>query len=538
MSTIQAWKRLVSQSGAVSLLIGLGIAGSALVDIVVAAKFGLGAEVDAFFVAYTIPSIISAVTLSASNAALVPCFARDLQENGRDSTWALFSTVFNIALGTGLVVFTTGMLTGNLLPTILAPGADRATIDLAAQLSRILFIIVPFIGPIGVTRAFLNAHKRFITPAVLDLVRSITVLLVVWATHAIWGLTSVAVGFALGGLLQFALLVTLLIKELGLGYRFCLDLRHPVLCQAKRLLTAPFIDQGLTQVILVAERAIGSLFPPGSISVLGYGHRLSSVIVAVLCGGIETVTLPSLSDYAASRSPRNLRQAQETLVMSLRFVTILSIPVASAVASLNAPLSRLIFERGAFDRAATLLAGSVLGLYALSIPFVGHLLLLRNYFYAAMKASQLILLSLWRAVLFIVIGVSLARVIGLRGVALALAASTGLVNGLGYMFVRKEMPTLPLKRMIILWGKVIIASMIMSLTLGGVWEGLGRLVTASRTLHDLMRLAAAGVVGVAVLSTSLVLLRVKETSLVLGSSGEVRLFASPLSESGSEGQGG
>lgn len=537
MSPVRGWRRLVSQSGAVSLLVGLGIGSNALVDIAIAAKFGLGAQLDAFFIAYTIPLVISAVTLSASNSALVPCFARNLQENGRDSTWALFSTILNVGLVAGLVIFAAGILTARSLVSVVAPGADRPTLELAAQLSRLLSVVMLFTGPIGVMRAFLNTHKLFIAPAMPDLIRGVTVLLVVLATSATWGITSVALGFALGSLLQFAILATVLLKELGSGYRFRLGWRHPGLAEAKRLLIAPLIDQGLTQGILVAERVIGSFLSPGSVSALSYGHRLSAVIVGVLFGGVETVTLPSLSGYAASRSSRNLRQAQEILVASLRFLTILSIPIALAVASLNVPLARLILERGAFDRAATLLTGSVLGLYAFSIPFVGHLLLLRNYFYAATKASWLILLSLWRTVSFIILGPSLARVIGVQGVALAFVASAGLVSGIGYVFLNKEMPTLPLKPMLVLLGKVIIASMVMSLTLRGVWEGLAHLASASGAPYDLIRLVGVGLVGIAVLGTSLLLLRVEETSSVLCSllrSGRLRRTLRGLTPGGKE----
>jgi putative peptidoglycan lipid II flippase len=539
MGTVGGWKRFVSQSGVVSLLIGLGVGSNAFVDIVIAAKFGLGAQLDAFFIAYTIPLMISAVILSASNSALVPCFARNLQENGRDSTWALFSTIFNVGLVAGLVIFAIGILTARSLVSVVAPGADRPTIELAAQLSRLLSIVMLFTGPIGVMRAFLNTHKLFIVPAMPDLIRGVTVLLVVLATSTTWGITSVAWGFALGSLLQFAILATVLFKELGSDYRFRLDWRHPSLAEAKRLLIAPFIDQGLTQGILVAERVIGSFLSPGSVSALSYGHRLSAVIVAVLFGGVETVTLPSLSGYAASRSSRDLRRAQDILVASLRLLTILSIPVTLAVASLSVPITGLFFERGAFDRAATLLTGSVLGLYAFSIPFVGYLLLLRNYFYAATNASRLILLSLWRTVSFVILAPGLAGVIGIRGVAFAFSAGASLASGIGYLFLKKEMPTLPLKPMLVLMGKVIIASMMMSLALRGVWGGLGHFASAPGKLYDLIRLAGAGLVGIAVLGTSLILLRVEETSLTLCSlvrSSGLRLILRSLVPRSKEGE--
>ena len=73
-------KNLVKNSTAVSVLTGLGVMSGFLLNVVIAAKFGLGAEIDAFFVAYTLPNAIMSLALVAFSWTLVPMFARRYAE--------------------------------------------------------------------------------------------------------------------------------------------------------------------------------------------------------------------------------------------------------------------------------------------------------------------------------------------------------------------------------------------------------------------------------------------------------------------------
>jgi putative peptidoglycan lipid II flippase len=139
--------------------------------------------------------------------------------------------------------------------------------------------------------------------------------------------------------------------------------------QVERLFTVPLADYFLAQTILVAQRVIGSFLPTGSISAISYGHRLASVAGATLFSGVEVVSLSYLAADFMKGTAAYLRQARETLVVGLRLVFIIGIPVAISIWVLRFPLTRLVFERGAFDHHATQLAAPVIGLFALSIPF-------------------------------------------------------------------------------------------------------------------------------------------------------------------------
>ena len=176
MTVIQAKPNALYESGKISLLIGLGIASKMVVDLVIAARFGLGAKTDAFFVAYTLPLIIEALIYPACQSGLVPVFVRQMRPDPTHDKWTIFSTLFNVGLLTSIALLAIGVTTAPWTTMLLAPGLPASSYEMTVHLMRILFVDTLIVGPVGVMRAFLNAHGLFTAPAMLELVRGTAVL--------------------------------------------------------------------------------------------------------------------------------------------------------------------------------------------------------------------------------------------------------------------------------------------------------------------------------------------------------------------------
>jgi putative peptidoglycan lipid II flippase len=365
MNAVQEEQKLIPASGQTSLLIGLGIASKMAVDLVIAARFGLGARTDAFFIAYTLPLIIEALIYPACQSGLVPIFVRQMHSKQTDEKWAIFSTLFNIGFLASMTLLVLGVVETPWITSLLAPGAPLPTYELTIHLTRILFVGTLFVGPVGVMRAFLNAHGLFTAPAMLELVRGTAIMCTIFVGYRAYGIEAVALGYAIGGFLQFATLASVIVQRVGFGYHLTIELKSLRSSQAGRLFMVTFADYLLGQTILITERVIGSFMPAGSISAISYGHRLASVITNVLFSGVEVVSLSSLAADFSEGTFTHLRRARETFIAGLRLVLIVGIPVSISVWVLSFRLVQLLFERGAFDRQATLLAAPVLGLYAL-----------------------------------------------------------------------------------------------------------------------------------------------------------------------------
>jgi putative peptidoglycan lipid II flippase len=518
MTVIQEKPNALSESGKTSLLIGLGIASKMTLDLVIAARFGLGVKTDAFFVAYTLPLIIEALIYPACQSGLVPIFVRQMRPDHTNDKWAIFSTLLNIGLLTSVALTVLGVTAAPFVTLLLAPGLAPSGQETAIHLMRILFLGTLIVGPVGVMRAFLNAHGLFTAPALLELVRGTAVLCTIFVGYRAYGIEAVALGYVIGGFLQFATLASVIVQRLGFGYHLTIELKSLRSSQAGRLFIVTIADYLLGQTILITERVIGSFMPAGSISAISYGHRLASVITNVLFSGVEVVSLSSLAADFSEGTFTHLRRARETFIAGLRLVLIVGIPVSISVWVLSFRLVQLLFERGAFDRQATLLAAPVLGLYALSIPFYGYWLLLRNYLLATIQPKKILSLSCASAGVYLTLALLLSRYMGARGMALAYVGGASVVYGLGFIMLDKVLRPFQ-KAMIYLAARVAGASVAVGFVLHSISDQVSQLLSKVHYLPSFVvlisSLTVAGIPGAILLLGLLVVLRVEEATSFL-----------------------
>src|SRR5436309_15291081 len=78
---------------------------------VLAALFGAGNDMDAFFVAFRIPNLVRDLFAEgAMSAAFVPAFTRELTVHGRPAAWRLGNNVLNALLIVTMPLVAAGLL--------------------------------------------------------------------------------------------------------------------------------------------------------------------------------------------------------------------------------------------------------------------------------------------------------------------------------------------------------------------------------------------------------------------------------------------
>src|SRR5690349_25115262 len=74
-------------------------------DVVVAGVFGIGSTVDAFLIAFLLPTFIATIVGNSFNAALVPTYIEVREQAGQDAAHRLFSGT--VLLSTLLLIIVT-----------------------------------------------------------------------------------------------------------------------------------------------------------------------------------------------------------------------------------------------------------------------------------------------------------------------------------------------------------------------------------------------------------------------------------------------
>lgn len=508
-------RTLIRESGRISILIGLGLAAKVTVDFVMAAKFGLGFQTDAFFVAYTIPLIFESLIYPACQYGFVPVFVRYMVPEQAGNKRSLFSTLFNlgwlICLGFSII----GIIGADQIVSLLAPGLGETSYELAVRLTRILFLSSLFVGPVGVMRAYLNAHSHFTVPAMFELIRGLAAIFTIVYTSRYMGIESVALGFAVGAGFQFIVLAIAVMVQVGFDFRWGMRLALIKSSKAHRLFLVHIGNFTIIQSVMILQRVIGSFLPEGSISAISYGHRMASVVGTLLFSGVEVVSLSSLAADFAKGTVARLQKAKDTLLIGLRLGLILGIPIAVSIFALRYPITQILFERGAFDYSDTLLAAPVLGFFALSIPFYGHWLLLVNYLFAANRPRMILVLSSIFAVTNLILAIPMSRLLGATGLAVTYVGGFAAMYVSSFSLIRDELA--PYWRIMFgLAGKAIGASIVMGLVLLGVSQNTIKLLQTLSDLPDvimyLFSLLIAGVAGISIYYIGILFFRVEEAT--------------------------
>jgi putative peptidoglycan lipid II flippase len=537
--------RLVRSSTALSVVALLSVATSFLWDVAIAARFGIGARSDAFYFAYTLPSIITSLVYLASYSILVPAVARRLGSGEREAAWRLFSTVANVIFLLAAVIGLGGVVGSYGLVRVLAPGFGGRTASLAAEMSMILFATLAVAVAFEVLRTGLYACNRLVIPTALNILFNLTIVAFVVVAGPALGVRSAALGVAAGKIFQLAIIVFLLFRVPGFRYHWSLRLRDPGVMDTLRALLAPLSGMGARQIVILVERLLASTLPAGSMTALSYGNRVGTVVGTVYYDSITTALLPALSVHV---SRRDLARVRENLLAGVKLVTFMSLPAVVLLVLLRETVARVLFQRGQVEPAAVSLTATILAIYAVSLLTMGHFRVLQNYFYAAESRGTVILLFALAALSNLVLDLTLVHVWGAQGIAAAFVLSSALVMAVGYVLMWPKAGGWPWRELGIFAGRVLAGGI---LCVGAVvvvqmsWPVAYR--PESDTGFGAVYLAVAGGLGMlAYLAVSLITQREEAGRMLalarrrVGGGGNrvaVRLHPSPGTQLGGESDG-
>lgn len=469
-------------------------------DATVAALFGASARTDALFIAATIPFALASVLLASANQALVPLINAWFRDHGVEAALDRVNGLLgsSLVLATGVAVV--GAAISPVLPSLLAPGASPATRASATTITALLFITVITRVGAEVVRALLNARFSFAAPASMPIAENLAVLGTTLLLADRLGVRAVAVGYVVGGILQFGYMYGVAWSR-GLRVRPRVRFRDPEIRRAFRLLRLPLAGTGLNMIARAVERFLASFLPAGSITILNYAWVIvNSLGGAIFFRSVVVALLPRLSE-----ARRDDDVSRRIVGDGIRLMGLISIPLTAIVIVLAGPLVRLAFQRGAFTASSALLLSAVLAIYALQFPLDALTRVFQSFWYSRLDTR----VPFINVALGVGVDVALASVLvwpfGVRGLALAyvLSSIANLVHG--YVTVNRQIDV-RLPALLPSLAKIVVAS---------VFAG-GAAAIAATFLPDPAglagRLIAVGVPGViasVVLLISLALLRVR-----------------------------
>ncbi len=391
---------------------------SLIKDVGVAATFGTGDNVEAFLMAYLLPTFVIGIVGGSLNAALIPTYIQLREAEGQSAADRLFSSIVVISASILLVTTAALALVGHMLLPLLATGFSPAKRGLTEQLFYLLLPAILLNGIATIWGAVLNAGERFALVAVAPGLVPLAMIASLRLSHHS-SVDSLALGLLGGTFLQLGMLAW------GLR-RWSIPLRphwHGHDRNVRQVLHqfAPMLLAGvLMNSTLLVDQFVASLLQPGSVAALGYGNKLASLMTGISTTALGTALLPYLSKLVARSEWQAVRHTIKTYTL---LVLGLAVPITMLLYALSTPIVHLLFQRGAFTPANTLLVARIQALYIVQLPAFT----LSIVFVRLLSSLQLNYILTWGTLMNCVVNISLDYLLVRRFGVAGIALSTSLV---------------------------------------------------------------------------------------------------------------
>ena len=396
-----------------------------------AARFGVSANMDAYFGAVFIPNVLYYVLVAGT---LSPIFIPILlDENGgedRARVSETFSVVMTFAMVVLLAIVLCGLIGAPKWVPLLFSGFNADTTRMAVRFVYIIFPGVLFLAVAGLLTSVLNGFHKFALAAVAPALSSIVVISAIFLARGSRAIYVVAMATAAGFLLQAILLIPST-ASLGIRYRWILDFRHPAIRKLLRLWLPLFLYLAVANVSLLVERNLASRLSAGAVSTLYYALRLFTVPSNFLAAPLAIVAYPGFA-REAKREGRGELVGQLSRTFGL--IIFLFVPITIWTVLNALPITRLLYEHGKFTVADSLVTAHVLSIYSLAILANAIAVVLMRCFYAVEDTVTPLVAESVALVFFVAAAPFLTRQFGISGLAAARSTSFCLVTLL-LMFV-------------------------------------------------------------------------------------------------------
>jgi putative peptidoglycan lipid II flippase len=378
-------RRLARNTAFFSFATGLSRVLGLVREVVAAKYFGVTAAMSAFTIAFQVPNLVRALFAdSALQGAFVPVFTELLEKGERKEAFRVASSLFFlICLVLGAITALFILFAGPIM-SVFAPGfRDNPELhDLVVTLSRLMFPIVLMLALSGLVVGMLNSFEHFAVPALAPVAWNLVII------GCLVGLVPVlpedkeiyayAIGILAGTVVQFLLPLPWL-RGRGGTLTLRLDWHDERVRRVLKLMLPVTIALGLINLSLLINSLFATLVSEEAPAAIDKAFRIYQLPQGLFSISIATIMFPTLSRFAARGAFADLRR---TMANGVRQVCLLLIPSAIAMAVLAEPITRLVYQRGAFDAHATDLTSTAMVWWSLSLPFQGVSLLFSRTFFS------------------------------------------------------------------------------------------------------------------------------------------------------------
>jgi putative peptidoglycan lipid II flippase len=503
-------RRLALSTAFFSAATGLSRIAGLVREIVAANFFGVTGPMSAFTIAFQVPNLMRALFADAAlQGAFVPVFTELLEKGKKKEAFAVASGLFSLitmVLGSVTIVF---WLAAPAIMPVFSPGFGPHLQHLTVELSRLMFPIVLLLALSGLVVGMLNSFDHFSVPALAPVVWNLIIIgSLVGITPLLHGdnrIYAYAIGVLAGTIVQFLLPLPWL---RGRGARFTLNFewRNPAVTRVLKLMLPVTIALGLINFDALVNSIFGTLVDVQAPSAIDKAFRIYMLPQGLFSVAIATILFPTLARYATRGDYDDLRR---TMSNGIRQILMLLIPSAAIMGVLAIPITRLVYQRGAFGTGATDLVSQAMWVWALSLPANGASLLFSRTFFSLQRPWLNTSLAMGNLAVNVAISAALYGPLGVKGVVLGSVASTSAMALAQAWYLRRHLGGIEGGAIVSAVIRILIATAALAGVSYGAWYGLDQALGRS-LVAQAVSLGVGIVAGIGVYIAVVLVLRLEE----------------------------
>lgn len=392
-------------------------------DIIIARLFGVYVLAQAFVIAFRIPNLFrDLVGEGATNAAFVPVFSEYTVKHSKEEFWQLANVVLNLLLIILMSITLLGIAFSPVIVRMIAPGFIASPEKLATTilLNRIIFPYILLISLSAYSMGLLNSLQHFAVPAFGPCLLNISII--VFALLFGEGITGLALGVLVGGVLQLAIQIPVLYKK-GFHLELFRRFTHPAANTIGRLLLPRLLSSSIYQLNNFVDSIFGSLawiVGEGGVAILYFSYRLIQFPLGVFSNALTQAILPTFSRQALQD---NYDQLKLTLSWGLRLIFFVMLPASVGFMVLARPLIYTLFAGGRFDNYSANLTANALFFYSIGLCAYGATKILQSTFFSLKDTLTPTKVAFVALIMNIVLNAILMFPLKIAGLALATSLS-------------------------------------------------------------------------------------------------------------------
>ncbi|MBQ3423548.1 MAG: murein biosynthesis integral membrane protein MurJ, partial [Romboutsia sp.] len=375
---------------------------------------------------------------------------------GQDEVNRFTSNILNIVIIISIIFVLLGTAFTPYIVKIFAVGFSGDFFDLTVSYSKILIFSMIFIAINGLVSSYLVASGNvYISGAITIPFNILIIISIIFAS--ITGSYTMVYGTLIAYIAQLLFQLPLLIKK-GYRHKFIINLKDENIRQILFLVVPVFLGSYINQINAVVNRTLASTLDIGSITALNYANKLNMFAVGVIAVAISTVMYPILSRLA---SEGNKKLFKINLSKSINMIVIIMLPIMMIMTTFSTEIVKILFEEGSFNSHDTYLTSTALFFYSIGILAYALKELLAKSFYSLQDTKTPVRNATVSVVINIILSVTLSKIMGIGGLALASSISAMVTTILLLISLRKKIGKLGFSYIVVTFIKVFVSSILM-----------------------------------------------------------------------------